>query len=282
MNSLIQQLLQIAEEAALEVMDVYRRPFHVDYKAPEDPVTEADRRANDLICRRLGELYPGVPVVAEESPEEAWSHFRSSERVFFVDPVDGTREFVAKNDEFVIMIGLLEGDLPKAGVLHAPALGQRFAGVVGEGAVEILADGSERKLHLPDEDRLIEASKVVSSRSHRSSLLEQAISHLAAGEVLPIGSAGLKGAAIASGRADIYLAPEHAGCRWDSCAPEAIIRAAGGIYTDAHGARLDYRAARLQNHRGIIAATPQLHARVVERMRGLLRPGVAGSPPSNP
>lgn len=276
MNSLLENLIQIAEEAAVEVMDVYQRPFDVDYKAPADPVTEADRRANELICARLAELYPDIPVVAEESPEERWQHFRKSERVFFVDPVDGTREFVARNGEFVIMIGLLEGDRPSHGVLHAPALKQRWAGVIGEGAFEIAEDGGRRPLVLHPPAR-IEEARVVSSRSHRSSLLERAIEHLGAREVVPLGSAGLKGAAIARGAADIYLAPEQAGCRWDSCAPEAIIRAAGGIYTDAHGQSLDYRAARLQNDRGIVAAAPHLHEAVVERMRALLHTESSGA-----
>lgn len=268
MNDLISNLLQIAAEAAVEVMDVYRRPFDVDFKAPEDPVTEADRRANELICARLAELYPGVPVVAEESPEERWHDFRGSDRIFFVDPVDGTREFVAKNDEFVVMIGYVEGDRPRAGVLHAPALGGIWAGAVGDGAWSIDAAGRRTRLDLSAPPAL-EAARVVSSRSHRTSLLERAIDHLGAKEVLAIGSAGLKGAAIARGAADIYLAPEKAGCRWDACAPEAIIRAAGGIYTDAHGELLDYRAAQLQNDRGIIAAGAPLHGQVVERMRTL-------------
>jgi 3'(2'), 5'-bisphosphate nucleotidase len=271
MNETLKTLLLIAEEAAREVMAVYARPFAVDFKAPEDPVTEADRRANELICTRLEEYFPGIPVVAEESPEARWSHFRSSERVFFVDPVDGTREFVARNGEFVVMIGLLEGDVPTHGVLNAPALGRIWAGATDVGAYEVLADGSHKTIRVPAA-KAIGESTVVSSRSHRSSLLEQAIQHLGAQEVLPIGSAGLKGAAVARGAADIYLAPEHAGCRWDSCAPEAIIRAAGGIYTDAHGHRLDYRAASLYNDRGIVAAAPGLHERVVEHMATLLGP----------
>lgn len=272
MTDFLTPMIQIAAEAAVEVMDVYRRPFDVDFKAPSDPVTEADRRANELICRRLGELFPGIPVVAEESPEERWSHFRSSDKVFFVDPVDGTREFVAKNDEFVIMIGLLEGDRPTHGVLHAPALKQRWAGQVGRGAFEILSDGTHRELSFEGAPTSIQEATVVASRSHRSPLLEEALVQLDAGERITIGSAGLKGAALVRGAADIYLAPEYAGCRWDSCAPEAIIVAAGGVYTDAHGVLLDYRAPSLQNNTGIIAAGPNLHQQVIERMRAHLRP----------
>lgn len=268
MNDTLRILLDIAARAAREVMDVYRRPFDVDFKGPEDPVTEADRRANALICAELARHFPGTVVVAEESPESDWADYREHERVFFVDPVDGTREFVAKNDEFVVMIGLLEGNEPTHGVLHAPALGRIWAGARGVGAFEIV-DDDWRPIRV-NGAAPIEETTVVSSRSHRSSLLEEAIAHLGAREVLPIGSAGLKGAAIARGAADIYLAPEQAGCRWDSCAPEAIIRAAGGVYTDARGRRLDYRAPSVQNDRGIIAAAPGLHDAVVNHMSSLL------------
>jgi len=102
-------LVGIAAEAAEVVSEVYKRPFNVEYKGPRDPVTEADKLANELICNRLALAFPGVPIVAEESPPERFANFRDSERVFFVDPVDGTREFVLKNGEFVVMIGVLEG-----------------------------------------------------------------------------------------------------------------------------------------------------------------------------
>lgn len=264
MDELSSQMLAIAREAAREVMAVYEEPFQVDYKAPFDPVTEADRRANTLICERLRELEPQTPVVAEESPEEDWADYRGSQRVFFVDPVDGTRAFVDRRKEFVVMIGLLQGDSPTHGVLVAPALRTAWVGVVGKGAVRIDSDGSTHAL-LVDE-RSVDQARVVSSRSHRTSLLERSIQALGAGEVLAIGSAGLKGAAVADGRAHIYLASDHAGCRWDSCAPEAILRAAGATYTDALGKPLDYRAASLKNNRGIIAAEPSLHDEAVRRV----------------
>jgi 3'(2'), 5'-bisphosphate nucleotidase len=265
MDELTSQMLAIGREAAREVMAVYEAPFQVDYKGPADPVTEADRRANTLICQRLRELEPETPVVAEESPEEDWADFRDSSRVFFVDPVDGTRAFVERRKEFVVMIGLLEGDSPTRGVLVAPALRTAWIGVVGEGAFRIDSDGSTHPVSVEELSNVAKA-RVVSSRSHRTSLLERSISALGAGEVLAIGSAGLKGAAVVDGRAHIYLASDHAGCRWDSCAPEAILRAAGATYTDALGTRLDYRAASLKNNRGIIAASPAMHEEAVRRV----------------
>jgi len=268
MNELSRTLLAIAREAARAILQVYEHPFDVDYKGPRDPITEADRRSNELICQRLAQLYPYVPVVAEESPEGAWQHYRASESVFFVDPLDGTREFVARTDAFVVMIGLLEGERPTHGVLHAPVSGKSWVGQTSGGAWEVAADGSIRELRLTPAESLTTAT-VASSRSHPDSLLERAISHLGPREVKPIYSAGLKAAAVASGEADIYLAPESAGFRWDSCAPEAIVTAVGGRYTDAAGRLLDYRAAKLENDGGIVAAAPALHAQVIAALREL-------------
>lgn len=270
MDDTLSRMIRIAAEAAELVEQIYERPFSVDYKAPADPVTEADRQANDLICRRLAEAFPGVPVVAEESPEEHWRDFREFERVFFVDPVDGTREFVARNGEFVVMIGLVQGDRATHGVVHAPAQRRAWAGVVGQGAFELRQEGTRTPLGVSHVESLSEAS-VVSSRTHRSPLLERALDHLGAGRVLTLGSAGLKGTAVARGLVDVYMAPEKAGCLWDSCAPDALVQAAGGIYTDAFGKPIDYRADRVENDRGIVAANPTLHHQVVQRLQELER-----------
>jgi len=269
MNDLTRALLEIAKEAAQEIREVYQRPFDVNYKGPKDPITEADRRANDLICERLSRLYPGVPIVAEESPEQDWQHYRQSERVFFVDPLDGTREFVAKTDAFVVMIGLLEGDRPTHGVLHAPVARHSWIGEPGGGAWEVSNAGAVRPLVMTSESDPTHPV-VASSRSHPDSLLERAILRLEPQEVKPIYSAGLKAAAVSAGEADVYLAPESAGFRWDSCAPEALVVAAGGRYTDALGRPLDYRAPRLENDTGIVAAPPRLHARVIESIADLM------------
>lgn len=251
-------------------MEVYERPFSVEFKGPDDPVTEADHRANELICRRLLEEFPGIPIVAEESPPSEWARYRESERVFFVDPVDGTREFVAKNGDFVVMIGLLEGDHPTHGVMYAPAHDTAWAGVLGKGAIRIEPNGAHIELP-PLMERPLSEARLLGSKSQSTPLITSALEALRPQQVLTIGSAGLKGAAVADGRADIYLAPEFAGCRWDSCAPEAIIRSLGGLFTDARGNSLDYRAAGVENNRGAVAAPPALHAEVIDRLSELLR-----------
>jgi 3'(2'), 5'-bisphosphate nucleotidase len=267
MTGLLDSMLRIANSAAELVLEVYDTPFSVDFKGPKDPVTAADRRANDLICRELAATFPGVPIVAEESDPETFSGYQTKERVFFVDPLDGTAEFVGRNGEFVVMIGLVEETQATAGVIVAPAKGRAWAALAGSGAWEI--EGlSRRPITVSAVDALPDA-KVVSSRSHRSAALERALSQLGGQPLVPLGSAGLKGAEIASGRAEIYLGTGNAGKRWDACAIDALVTAAGGRFTDSFGEPIDYRSSSLVNDRGLLATNGRLHPKVISALEGL-------------
>jgi len=261
----LETLIAIAAEAARVVQEVYRTPFTVEYKGPADPVTLADRRANDLICERLQRDFPGIPVVAEESPVEAYAGFRDSPEVFFVDPVDGTNEFIERRPEFVVMIGLVVGDTPTQAVIHAPAFDEAWAGSVGGGAFRIGPDGERAPIRVSGVTKLEEA-ELVSSRSHRSERLERLIAALGVKGTVPLGSAGLKGIEVARGGAEAYVAPFHAGKRWDVCAAEAIVNAAGGRVTDAFGSPLDYRSENLSNDRGVIVSNGHVHDELVARI----------------
>jgi 3'(2'), 5'-bisphosphate nucleotidase len=266
--SLIDTLDSIAREAAVLIRAVYATAFSVDFKAPRDPVTEADRGANELICTRLSALYPGVPIVAEESEPEEFAGYRDAERIFFVDPLDGTREFVARNGEFVVMIGLVEGERAIAGVIHAPESGVSWVGQVGEGAFQIDAQLVRSNMSVSATPVLSEA-RVVGSRSHRNPALERALAALGAAELVALGSAGLKGSAVARGTADAYVAPQYAGKRWDACATDALVAAAGGKLTNAWGERFDYRTESLDNDRGILASNGHLHDAIVARLAAI-------------
>ncbi|HXK17366.1 MAG TPA: 3'(2'),5'-bisphosphate nucleotidase CysQ [Polyangiaceae bacterium] len=262
MNAELLALLRITAAAAKVVMEVYARPFEVEYKGPQDPVTEADRRANELICELLEQEFPGVPIVAEESDPSTFEGFRKSDRVFFVDPVDGTREFVDRNGEFAVMIGLVEGARAVAAVIDAPARHEIFAGWVGQGAVRI-ADGKQVPIRVSDIAD-VGQGRLVGSRSHRGPNLERALAKLAPREVLVMGSAGLKGTLVAAGQVEAYVAPGYAGQRWDACAADALVTAAGGKLTDTYGDPIDYRAPSLSNDRGLIASNGRIHAALVE------------------
>jgi 3'(2'), 5'-bisphosphate nucleotidase len=264
-DALLETMVGIAREAAVVVERVYRTPFQVDYKGPRDPVTEADRLANELICSRLAVEFPGVPIVAEESAPATFEGFRVAQQVFFVDPVDGTNEFIERNDEFVVMIGFVDGPRATHGVILAPVPGVAWAGSTLTPAVELDRDGARSPLRVSSVETLA-SSRVVSSRSHRSARLERVLNELGVREIVARGSAGLKGAEVARGKAELYLAPHYAGKRWDACASDALVNSAGGRVTDAFGELIDYRAESLSNDRGLVATNARIHDAVLEQL----------------
>jgi 3'(2'), 5'-bisphosphate nucleotidase len=186
--------------------------------------------------------------------------------VFFVDPLDGTREYVAKNGQFVVMIGLLIDDVASLGVVYQPTTGTLWCGALGVGAFRVEADGSERAIQVGRVAQP-EHAKVTVSRSRRSDELKQALKQIGPRQVLPMGSAGLKGALVAEGDADAYLGVGVAGKCWDACAMDAIVSAAGGRVSDLRGAPLGYRSGELDLSHGLLAANPTLHAALLGRLR---------------
>lgn len=266
MSETLDLMVAAAQEASRLILEVYAGDFAVEYKSPRDPVTKADRLANEAICRRLAQAFPGVPIVAEESEPETFAAYRTSERVFFVDPLDGTREFIAKNGEFVVMIGFVQGDRATHGVVLAPSQDQLWTGELGQGSFRINRNGNKTPV-VPNQRQELVGSRVVVSRSHLSPALEVALKSARVGELISLGSAGLKSVSVVEGTADAYASLGGAGKRWDVCGPDAVVHAAGGVFTDAFGERFDYRNADLTNLCGIAAANPAVHGQLVQRLR---------------
>ena len=252
-------LCSIARDAGQAIRQIYASDFDVEYKGPGDPVTDADKTANTLICQRLQAEFPDAVVVAEESPEEAYADYRQRERVFFVDPLDGTREFVGRNGQFVVMIGLLVENAVQLGVLYAPATDITWYGGAGLGAYRRDSDGTERQIFVGSVQEPA-AARITISRSRRSEHLSAALRSIAPRLISPMGSAGLKGAHVAEAGADAYLATGTVGKHWDACALEAVVQAAGGRVSDVRGHALDYRAPSMELEHGLLVANPGLHS----------------------
>jgi 3'(2'), 5'-bisphosphate nucleotidase len=254
----LDRVLGIAREAGEGIARIYAGAFDVEYKGEDDPVTRADREANAFICAELARAYPGVPIVAEESEAASYAGFSRAPAAWFVDPLDGTRDFVAKNGEFAVMIGLAEGGKAVLGVLVLPAVARSFVGAEGVGAFEVAAGGARSAIHVSDR-RELRGARVLMSRSRP--VPEEAAKLTALGLVpSPCGSAGVKGARVACGEADLYFGAGNAGKLWDSCAPEAIVRAAGGDWRTADGAPYEYAREDIVNTRGIVAGNVELVA----------------------
>jgi 3'(2'), 5'-bisphosphate nucleotidase len=159
----------------------------------------------------------------------------------------------------------VERERATAAVIHAPVSGNSWLGELGEGAYQAAADGSRQPIAVSSLSSLAEA-RIVGSRSHRNPALEQALAALGARELVALGSAGLKASVVAHGAADAYVAPHYAGKRWDACAADALISAAGGKLTNARGELFDYRSEHLDNDRGIVASNGLLHDAILEKL----------------
>jgi 3'(2'), 5'-bisphosphate nucleotidase len=257
--------LAVARRASALILEIYATPFTVEMKGPNDPVTRADREANTLICAALAEAFPDDAIVAEESaPEtpEATSALVRRERVWFVDPIDGTREFADRNGEFAVMIGLAIKGRAALGVVLMPTLGEALVGVIGGEAFCEDASGKRRPLRVSTVQDPREATMLV-SRSHRPRIVDPLLERLGIRKTIPCGSVGVKVARIAAGEADLYVHGGRGAKLWDGCAPEAILTAAGGRFTDIEGEHINYASSDLALDNGLVASNGALHDTVL-------------------
>jgi 3'(2'), 5'-bisphosphate nucleotidase len=260
---MLTELVRIAQAACAVIRRHYAGEFRVDYKIGDDPVTAADREANDLICTELTRSFPGIPIVAEESDPSTFDVRRDTAECFFVDPLDGTREFVARNGEFAVMIGLARDGRAALGVVAAPVTERVHCGATdGGGAFEIARDGSRRPIH-PSRVELPGEAHALVSRSRATDETFALLARLGVPRVDKLGSAGLKAAAVACGEADAWLQPSAGGKLWDTCGPEAIAVGAGAVFGSARGKPIDYRAGPLELDGVLVAATRSLFDRLV-------------------
>jgi 3'(2'), 5'-bisphosphate nucleotidase len=250
----------VAREAAAMVRAQQRPGMRVDHKHEGEPVTEADLAANALIVARLGAAFPDDTILSEEIPDDG-SRLRAS-RVWMVDPIDGTRDFIRGDSGYAVMIGLCIDGRPQLGVVSQPATGITWAGVVGDGAWSEQPDGVRSPLH-PSERKEPPGIRLVASKSHRTHDIDLFRKALGVDDEINIGGVGLKVALVAEGSRDLYVYPGGRTKIWDSCAPEAIIVAAGGRLTDTYGDPLTYTTPDLLNRRGLIASNGLLHDLVV-------------------
>lgn len=246
---------RVAREAATIVTTYYIGSAEVHYKAPGDPVTEADESANNYIVGRIMAEYPDDGILSEESKDDLSR--LSKQRVWIVDPLDGTKEFIARNGEFSVMIGLAIGGKAVMGVIMQPDPGILYTGAVGLGAY--LCEGDDKvPLQVSDVSKL---SKMVavSSRSHRPQIVDQMRRALRITSERVSGSVGLKVGLISRQLADLYVHPSP-GCKeWDLCAPQAMLEAAGGVMTDCWGNPLTFNKRDVRAHNGLIASNGVCH-----------------------
>lgn len=231
----LEQLCAIAVDAGREIMDAYAGDIVSWAKPDASPLSEADLRADRLIRSRLESEFPGVFILSEESVSAC--PINAPETFFLVDPLDGTKEFLARNGEFTVNIALIEGGKPVAGVVFAPASNELYFAAHAMGAFKRTARGDEA-LHTasaPGVGRL----RIIGSRSHASEALASWLRALEQPYRLVVAGSSLKFCRIAEGAADVYprFGPTS---QWDTASAQAVLEEAGGAVIDAQGRPLRY------------------------------------------
>ncbi|MEM9594805.1 MAG: 3'(2'),5'-bisphosphate nucleotidase CysQ [Acidobacteriota bacterium] len=238
-------LADLAETAGGAAAEIFHRDdTAVRYKGDASPVTEADVESQRILIAGLRRSHPDVPYIAEESDAAPWGERRSWQRAWLIDPLDGTREFVAGRDEFTINVGLVDRGRPVAGVVHAPIQGRTWLGADGPGAWRRdTATGATAPIRAAGtgDGPLV----VMASRSHRDRRMEAFLRELPAHRIVGMGSS-LKLCLLAEGRADAYPRLSRT-MEWDTAAGDAVLRAAGGKMIDAEGTPLRYNKESLDN-----------------------------------
>ena len=264
--------VELARRAGERIRALHGSGIAVDTKDDQSPVTQADREANELIVAALTFAFPGDGILSEELPDDGSR--MSRERVWMVDPLDGTKDFIRGRDGFAVMIGLLDGDRPALGVVYQPIGDKLYWATRGDGAFVQRAGGAAERMHVSDVREPAQI-RMVASKSHRSETIDRVRAELGISDELNVGSVGLKLGLIAEGLRDLYVNPAGHSKLWDACGPEAILNEAGGRLTDVTGAPLAYRGAELGNVRGLIASNGLLHDEVVRRLAALFPGGAA-------
>jgi len=253
-EDLIAALRSIAERAGQVILAHYAKGGDIEVRGKDDdsPVTDADEAAETFILRALENLTPEIPVVSEEAMAAGARPDISGDLFWLVDPLDGTKEFLARNDEFTVNIALIQDGAPIAGVVHAPAMAMTWAGA---GSATFSQTGQPPKgieARRPPEDGLV----VVASRRHGVARdLGRFLADYDVAEQVAAGSS-LKFCLVASGTADLY--PRFGRTmEWDTAAGHAVLLAAGGSVTRADdGSPLGYGKPGFENPHFIARGRP--------------------------
>ncbi|HYE75783.1 MAG TPA: 3'(2'),5'-bisphosphate nucleotidase CysQ, partial [Blastocatellia bacterium] len=250
----------IARAAGRVLMDIYAGEHNVEWKGYDDPVTAADKAASELIVKELQRHFPNDAILSEEAPDDQIR--LNNSRVWFVDPMDGTKQFIERIGEFAVMIGLAVDGIAKLGVVYQPTLDRMFYAAPKIGS--FLEEGlTTKRLHVSQASEPTQLAAAM-SRSHHSPKVDLIRGRLGITKEIRSGSVGLKVGLLAEGRAHVYI---HLGNRtnlWDTCAPEAILREAGGQMTNRVGEPLRYDTSEIRNLQGVVASNGIIHERVIE------------------
>jgi 3'(2'), 5'-bisphosphate nucleotidase len=268
----LETAIEAAKLAGEVIMEFYALGVIAEEKYGVDnfsePVTIADRTASKIIVERLAEAFPDDAILSEEETDDMKNRM-SSDSVWIIDPLDGTRGFVNKDGDFAVQIGLAEKGEAVLGVVFAPNQKRLYYASKDNGAFVIEGDKSPRRIHVSELTDFTKMNIAV-SRNHRSPKMSEISKEFRFSREIQRGSVGIKVGLIAEQIADIYIHLSPRTKFWDTCAPQIILEEAGGKLTDLFGEKLRYDLKDVQNHNGIISSNGASHDKIVELMKPLL------------
>lgn len=267
----IEVATELARAAGAILLKHYYSPFLVEQKINAmqevEEVTAADREANELIVRRLAKEFPNDGILAEESADT--EQRLQKDRVWMIDPMDGTKNFIQRDDDFAVQIGLAVNGESVAGVVFQPARDILYRAAFGGGSW--IEEKGRPAVRMQVSTRTHPAEMVLaSSRSHRSPRMEKVVGLFGFQDEVRRGSVGVKIGLITEQKADLYLHLSPSTKQWDTCAPEIVLMEASGRLTDLFGEPLRYNGVRVDNRNGIVATNGVAHDMIIEKLQPLL------------
>jgi len=257
-------LKSIIKKAGAILLSFYDSPTGIEKKLDQTMVSDADKAASTFIVQELRKQFPEIPIVDEEGMSKGYDH--KSRYCWIIDPLDGTREFLAHRVDFGILIGLVEDGVPIFGITLRPLINEVTWGIKGRGSYLENADGI-KKLAVNDSRDVV----VLVSGSRSDPELVEILKKIGAKQIIEKHSA-FKLIDVAKGEASLYICSRVNTMHiWDTCAPAIILQEAGGKTTDLYGHTLDYSFKRDDHERGIIASNNLVHRKIVEKVSSIVR-----------
>ncbi len=263
----IEYVIDTVIEAGERVREIYESDFEVSKKDDNSPITKADLESNKIIRAALEKT--GIPILSEEDVDD--KSRLSSDKIWIVDPLDGTTDFVNRTGEFTIMVGLVENHVPVMGLIYWPTKQKLYYAERGMGAFCSHSDTVEEcvwEVISVRETQNLEDCLALVSRHHLSDREKKILDHLKITHTASIGSS-LKVTEISSGMADVYLTTTNKMKQWDTCASFCIISEAGGKITDVAGNELVYNTDIVNHENGLLVTNGFVHNEVVSKISDL-------------
>ena len=260
MDSLLKNTLNVVSKAGEKILKIYNQKYEIHNKEDKSLVTGADLASNKIILKGLEEY--NWPILSEESKNKI---NKNNDKFWIVDPLDGTLDFIQKTGEFSIMVGLVEAGNPILGAVYQPSEDKMYYAQFGKGAY--LKEGGKIKKLQVSEIKNLSKCRIVFSRNHLGPRDIQLAKSMGIKSIVKSGSNGIKIGLIAENRADIFFNLTDKMGKWDSCAPEIILKEAGGEVSDTLGSKIKYNEENTRNMQGILASNKVVHNQIINFLK---------------